>query len=135
MSATDCVLKLAGDKWTRYGLPAGLHTHTIQTNSLAPLPDGRILVKAVRVDRSDAVLAMDTKSGRFSPFLHPEGRIITLLAQRPAGGVWVGSEVKGAPGFRLDVCDGASFRKVLELGSEWQGANLRTVLERAPGEI
>jgi signal transduction histidine kinase/CheY-like chemotaxis protein len=35
----------------------------------------------------------------------------------------------------LDVYDGASFRKVLELGSEWQGANLRSVLERGQGEI
>ena len=61
--------------------------------------------------------------------------MITLLEQRPAGGVWVGSEVRGKRGFRLDVYDGMSFRKVLELGDEWQGANLRSVLERGTGEI
>jgi ligand-binding sensor domain-containing protein len=92
-------------------------------------------VKVVREDRADSVLVMDPKSGRFTDLPHPEGRMITLLAQRPAGGVWVGSEVKGTPGFRLDVYDGVSFRKVLELGSEWQGANLRSVLERGQGEI
>jgi signal transduction histidine kinase/DNA-binding response OmpR family regulator/streptogramin lyase len=134
MSATDCVLELAGDKWTCHDLPAGFHT-TIQTNSLAVLPDGRVLVKVVGMDRSDAALAMDTRTGRFTVLLHPQGRAITLLAQRPAGGVWVGSEVKGTPGFRLEIYDGASFRKVLELGGEWQGAKLRTVLERGPGEI
>jgi signal transduction histidine kinase/DNA-binding response OmpR family regulator len=135
MSATDCVLERSGDRWTRHELPAGYHTHTIQTNSLAWLPDGRVLVKVVRVDRADAVLAMDTKGGRFTVFSHPDGRLITLLARRPAGGVWVGSEVKGTPGLRLEVYDGTSFRKVLELGSEWQGANIRAVLERGPGEI
>jgi signal transduction histidine kinase/DNA-binding response OmpR family regulator/ligand-binding sensor domain-containing protein len=135
VSATSYVLEFAGDTWTRHALPAGFQTHTVQTSSLAPLPDGRILVKAIRVDRTDAVLVMDSKSGHFTEWPHPAGRMITMLAQRPAGGVWVGSEVKGTPGFRLDVYDGARFRKVLQVGSEWQGTNLRTVLERGPGEI
>ncbi len=134
MSATDCVLEVDGDKWTRHDLPAGFHT-TIQTNGLAALPDGRILVKVVRIDRSDAALAMDTRTGRFTVLMHPQGRAITLLAQRPAGGVWVASEVKGTPGFRLEIYDGACFREVLELGGEWQGAKLRTVLERGPEEL
>jgi ligand-binding sensor domain-containing protein len=135
MSATDYVLELAGDKWTRHPLPGGWHTHTVLANSLAPLPDGRVLVKVVRVDRTDGVLSVDSKTGRFTRFAHPEGRTITLLAQRPAGGVWVGSEVKGTPGFRLDVYDGATFRKVLELGGEWRGGSLRSVIERDGGEI
>ena len=135
MSATDYVLELAGDRWTRHVLPAGFHTQTVETSSVVPLTDGRVLVKVVREDRADAVLVMDPESGRFTELSHPEGRVITMLAQRPGGGVWAGSEVKGKPGFRLDVYDGASFRKVLELGSEWKGANLRSVLERGHGEI
>jgi signal transduction histidine kinase/DNA-binding response OmpR family regulator len=78
---------------------------------------------------------MDPQSGRFTQFSHPEGRLITLLAQRAGGGVWVGSEVTGTPGFRLDVYDGTAFRKLLELGAEWQGSNLRSVLERGQREI
>ena len=135
VSATDYVLELEGETWKRHALPAGFHTQTVETRSVVPLPDGRVLVKVVREDRSDSVLVMDSETGRFTSLPHPEGRVITLLAQRPAGGVWVGSEVKGTPGFRLDVYDGASFRKVLQLGSEWQGANLRSVLERGQGEI
>ncbi len=135
MSATHSVLELNGDTWTGHPLPTGFQTHTVQTKGLAPLPNGKLLVKAVRADRSYAVLQMDPKSGRFAEFTHPEGRRITLLAERPGGGVWVGSEVKGEPGFRLDVYDGASFRKILQPGSEWKGANLRTVLERGHGEI
>ena len=130
MSATDYVLELEGNTWTRHALPTGFHTQTVQTSSVAPLPDGRILVEVVRVDRTHAVLVMDPKSGRFTELRHPEGRVITLLAQRPGGGVWVGSEVTGTPGFRLDIYDGASFHKILQLGSQWQGADLRSVLER-----
>jgi signal transduction histidine kinase/CheY-like chemotaxis protein len=116
-------------------LPAGFRTHTLQTSSIVPLPDGRVLVKVMRVDHDDLVLGMDPKSGRFTEFSHPEGRVITLLAERPGGGAWVGSEVKDTPGFRLEIYDGARFRKILQLASEWPGANLRTVLEREGGEI
>jgi ligand-binding sensor domain-containing protein len=129
MSATDYLLELDGDRWIRHALPPGFHTQTVETSSVVPLPDGRVIVRAVRDDQADSVLVMDRK-GAFSPLHHPNGRVITLIARRLEGGVWVGSEVKGAPGFRLDVYDGASFRTVLQLGGEWQGANLRSVLER-----
>ena len=66
--------QLAGDTWTRHALPAGFQTETVQTSSLALLPDGRILVKTVR---GDAILAMDPKTRRFTQFLHPEGRLIS----------------------------------------------------------
>jgi signal transduction histidine kinase/CheY-like chemotaxis protein len=134
VSATDVLLELEGPTWTRYALPAGFQTHTIATDSVVPLPDGRVLVK-VEHEHADTVLVLDPRSGRWTELSHPEGRVITLLARRPGGGVWVGSEVKGTPGFRLEVYDGASFRKVVELGREWQGANLRSVLERGKGEI
>jgi len=135
MSATDYVLELKGDAWTRYGLPRGLRTKTVETNSLAPLADGRILVQVVSEDRTDSILALNPATGRFTGWPHPEGRVITQLTQRPGGGVWVGSEVKGIPGFRLEVYDGASLRRVLQLGREWTGANLRSILERKTGEI
>ena len=135
MSATNCVLELDGDRWTRYALPTGFRTHTLLTDSVVPLSGGRLLVKAVRTGRTDGVLEMDPKTGRFTEFLHPEGRHIRLLAQRPGGGAWVGTEVDGTPGFRLEVYDGKNFRKVLEVGREWERSDLRTVLEGAKGEI
>jgi len=61
----------AGTRWrkvTRHALPAGFRTHTLETGSLVPLPDGRVLVKVVRaVDGTDAVLAMGARSGHL-PF-------------------------------------------------------------------
>ena len=135
MCATGYVLELQGDTWTRHQLPAGFHTQSAQTSSVAPLPDGRVLVKVSHEDHNDGALVLDPGNGRFTRFSHPEGRLITLLARRPGGGVWVGSEIRGTPGLRLDVYDGVTFRKILELGREWQGANLRAVLERGQGEI
>ena len=136
MSATYYVLELEGHTWTRHALPAGFRTHTLETSSLVPLSDGRVLVKVGRGDDgSDAVLAMNAESGRFTEFAHPEGRTITLIQQRPDGGAWVASVAKGVPGFRLEVYDGAIFRKVLEPGSEWHGSSPRSVLDRGNGEI
>jgi signal transduction histidine kinase/CheY-like chemotaxis protein len=135
MSATDRLLDLDGDTWTSHRLPAGFHTHTVETNSVVPLPDGRVLSKVVTEDQADTVLVLDPRLERFRELKHPERRVITMLAQRPSGGVWVGTEIKGTPGFRLEIYDGSNFRQVLELGREWHGANLRSVLERARGEI
>ena len=136
MSATSCVLELDGEKWTRHALPAGFRTHTLETGSLVPLPDGRILVKVVRaVDGTDAVLAMGARSGQFTLFSHPEGRSIAIIQQRPGGGSWVVSQAKGVPGYRLEVYDGTDFQKVLELGRAWQGSIPRWVLAGARGEI
>ncbi|HMF74974.1 MAG TPA: response regulator, partial [Bryobacteraceae bacterium] len=135
MCATDSLLELEGGTWTRHALPAGFHTITMQTDSVTPLPDGRILIQVARVDLTDTVLVLNPKTHRFTELFHPEGRRIRLAARRPGGGVWVASEVSGTPGFRLEVYDGVSFRKVLQLGVEWQGADLRLVLERGQGEI
>ncbi len=135
MSATNYLLELQGDTWTRHELPDGFRTHTVETNSVVPLPDGRILVKVLGVNSADAVLVMDPRSGRFTRLAHPEGRSLTMLQLRHGGGAWVGSEVKGVPGFRLEIYDGTRFRKVLEIGTEWRGANLRCVLEGGNGEI
>jgi len=135
MSATDSLLEYRGENWIRHKLPDGFRTHTVETNSLVPLPDGRILVKVLGANATDAILAMDPGSGRFTRLSHPEGRSLTMLQVRERGGAWVGSEVRGVPGFRLEIYDGTRYRKVLELGAEWRGANLRCVLEGAKAEI
>lgn len=135
ISATDYVLELTRDTWTRHTLPAGFHTQTALTASIAPLPDGKVLVKTTHAGHPDLALVLDPGTGRFIPLCHPEGRAIVLVAVRPGGGVWVSSEVPGTPGFRLELYDGQTFRKILQLGSQWQGTNLRAVLERRGGEI
>ncbi len=134
-SATGTLLEHDGTSWIRHPLPDGTTTHTVQTRSLLVMPDGRLLVKAVRANRTDLVLIFDPKTARFSELLHPDGRRITLLYPRPQGGVWVATEVPGVPGFRLDVFDHGTFDKQLEVGAEWKGSNVRNVVERADGDI
>ncbi len=134
-SATQALLEFDGRRWRRHALPAGYSTHTVQTDGLNLLPDGRLLVKVMRTDRTDAVLLFDPRAGRFTPFLHPDGRPITLLCSRSQGGIWVATESPHTPGFRLEIYDGAAFHKVLEMGEEWKGGNVRAVMERRNGEI
>ncbi|HXS93284.1 MAG TPA: response regulator [Candidatus Limnocylindrales bacterium] len=132
-AATRWLLEFNGETWKRHPLPPGLLTHTVQTNSVVPLADGRVLVKAVHSDRTDLALIFDPKRERFSELLHPEHRHITLIYPRPAGGVWVATELPGQPGFHLEIYDGARFTERVRIGAGWKGANLRCVLEARDG--
>jgi signal transduction histidine kinase/CheY-like chemotaxis protein len=134
-AATEYLLELDGSRWSRHRLPEGLRTHTVYTQSVAALDDGRILVKAVRAGQVDTVLVFDPATGAFKEFLHPEGRRMTLIEPRPGGGVWVASDKPGTPGIRLEIYDGASFRKCMEAGAEWKSAGIRSVLERPGGDL
>jgi signal transduction histidine kinase/CheY-like chemotaxis protein len=134
-AATDYLLELDGVHWTRHRLPNGLRTHTVNTQGVIVLDDGRILVKAVRAGQVDTALIFDPAAGVFHEFSIPDGRMVTLLMPRPGGGVWVASEKLGAPGFRLQIYDSSGFRKSLEIGQEWNGAVLRSVLERPNGDV
>jgi ligand-binding sensor domain-containing protein len=134
-AATKYLLCLEGAAWKRYPLPPGMRTHTMQTDSLIPLADGRLMVKAVRGDQTYTTLFFDPKRKSFTQVLHPEGRRITLIVPRRAGGVWVVTEVAGVPGFHLEIFDGTGFRKVLSIGDEWKGANMRCVVERPDDDL
>ena len=133
-SATEYLLELDGTEWKRHKLPPGFLTHMVQTDSLIPLDDGRVLVKAVRADSSDLALVY-RPDGTFHELRHPQGRHIVFIAPRRAGGAWMASEQTGAAGFRLEIYDGARFRTRMEAGAEWKGANLRCVFERRDGDL
>jgi len=133
-AATDYLLELDGSRWTRHRLPKGLRTHTVYTQSVIVLDDGRILLKAF-TGQADVVLVFDPRTGTFRELSHPEGRLLTLLLPRPGGGVWVATEKPGTPGLHLEIYDGSSFRKYLEVREEWKGANFRSVVERPGGDL
>ena len=134
-SATEYLLRLDGSAWTKYRLPPGLQTHLVETQGVIPLADGTLLLKTVRADQSDETLVFDSGRESFREFKHPEGRRIRLIAPRRRGGVWISSEVPGVPGFRLEIYDGASFRRYLETSAEWKGADLRCVVERPDEDL
>jgi signal transduction histidine kinase/CheY-like chemotaxis protein len=134
-AATECLLELDGSGWKRHRLPDGLRTHTVYTQGVIVLDDGRILLKAVRSGLRDAALIFDPTTGVFSELRHPEGREFTLFMPRPGGGEWIATQKSGTPGFRLEIYDGSNFRQCLELGEEWKGASVRSVLERPDGDL
>ena len=134
-AATDWLLEFDGASWQRHRLPAGLQTHTVQTSSVVLLPHERLLVKASRAGKSETALIFDRKSGRFSELSHPSARRISMVSPRLGGGAWVVTDIPDTPGFRLDEYDGSAFRTVLEVGAEWKGADLRSILEQANGDL
>jgi ligand-binding sensor domain-containing protein len=132
-AATRWLLELDGTVWSRHPLPLGLQTQTVYTSGVIPLADGRILVKAVRTDRSEATLLFDPSTGRFAELVHPGGRRISLIYPRPAGGVWLATQAPDNPGLRLEIYDGVRFQTRAEIGAGW--ANLRCVLEQGNGDL
>ena len=71
-AATKYLLELNGTIWSKYPLPGGLRTHTVQTNSVCILADGRIVLKAMRPDQSSVALIFDPIQRRFRELIHPE---------------------------------------------------------------
>jgi signal transduction histidine kinase/ActR/RegA family two-component response regulator len=131
-SATEWLLELEGTTWRKYRLPAGSRTHTVQTRSLWPLADGRILVKARGAQGAEQEWFFDPASGKFQPLVHPEGRSVALLAQRRDGTFWAVTK----PGLALETYDGKAFRRVLDLNSKvWQYDDVRSVLDTSDGSV
>ena len=133
-AATEYLLELNGAIWSKYPLPPGLRTHTVQTNSVCILADGRIVLKAMRPDQSSVALIFDPNRSRFQELVHPEKREINFLRPRADGAMWAATVSSRAPGLRLEVYDGSRFRTFAEIGA-WRSADCRFLLERSNGEI
>jgi signal transduction histidine kinase/ActR/RegA family two-component response regulator len=134
-AATDYLLELEGAVWKRHRIPTGLRTHTTQTASLMESPNGRIVVDCVGPEQIEIMLEFDPRSGRFYTIHAPEGRQMLLMTPRKSGGLWAATAVKNLPGFRLEVYDGKGLTPFLNVGREWTGADLRSIIERSNGEF
>jgi len=133
--ATSWLLEFDGMTWKRHALPHGINTHTVQTLGVVPLGAERVLVKAIRTDRSDLALLYDRRTGVFTELVHPEGRRIILVAARREGEAWIATQAEGNPGFRLDIFDGTRFETRAEVGADWRGASVRCIWEPGDGSI
>jgi len=133
-AATDYLLELDGAVWKRHRIPSGLRTHATQTASVMEGPNGRVVVNCLAQDQSDLMLEFDPGSGEFHTIRPPEGQEIALMTPRRAGGLWAAILAKDAPGFRLEIYDGKSLTPVLDLGKEWDGGDVRSIIERSNGE-
>jgi ligand-binding sensor domain-containing protein len=128
-SATEYVLLLDGDVWRSYRLPEGMRTHTVQTESILVMPDGRILVKVLKGDVFEMVLILNPVTGQFRPLATPDDRQIALIAPRRDGTFWVCTKPR-----RLYIFDGQTFRPQFEVPSDWR-QDVRTMIETAKGEM
>ncbi len=134
-SATDYLLELDGTVWKRHRVPRGLRTHATQTASVMESPNGRIVVNCVAQDQTDVMLEFDARNGKFQAIRAPEGRQIALMTPRKAGGLWAATLAENVPGFRLEIYDGKGLTPFLNVGREWDGADLRSIVERPDGEF
>jgi signal transduction histidine kinase/CheY-like chemotaxis protein/ligand-binding sensor domain-containing protein len=128
--ATDYLLELDGTTWSAYRWPQGMQTQAAQSDTLWPMADGRIAIKAVGSQTEDRSFLFDPESRRFSPLVHPEGREIRLMRGRADGSLLVWSR----PGCRLEIFDGKTFRIVFDSTTKWEGYDVRSLVERPGGE-
>jgi signal transduction histidine kinase/CheY-like chemotaxis protein len=134
-AATDYLLELDGAAWKRHRMPPGLRTHATQTASLMESPDGCVVVNGLAQDESDVMLEFDQRSGAFHAIQPPEGRQIVLMSPRKSGGLWAFTLADHARGLRMEVYDGKGLTPFLNMGMEWDGGDLRSIIERPHGEF
>jgi Signal transduction histidine kinase len=130
-AATTHLLELDGATWRSYPMPAGFRSHTVHTDSVWPLPDGRIAFLANEVERFDRVLILDPATRRFTRLMHPEGCDVALLAPRRDGTFWA----RMKPGLRIDIFDGKSFRRKYDFSADWKYDDVRSLLETSSGDL
>ena len=130
-AATQHLVELDGSTWALHPLPPGFRTQTVYTDSVWPLPDGRIAVMVNEEERLDSVLIFDPATGRFERLLHPDGHSVTLLKARRDGTFWAWIK----PGLRLDIFDGKTFRPGVDFSVDWKGDDVRCMLESSAGDL
>jgi signal transduction histidine kinase/CheY-like chemotaxis protein len=134
-AATDYLLQFKNGTWNRYGLPRGLRTHTVQTDCLLLQDNGDPLVKVISTDRTESILDFDLAAHKFRPLPAPEGSQFLNAAARSAGGYWIAGAVPGVTGFRIYIYEGGRVTPFLSVGQEWNGGNLRAIMEMAGGDL
>jgi signal transduction histidine kinase/CheY-like chemotaxis protein len=132
VAAGEFVLEINRSAWTFHPLPRNLQTQTLQQNAVLSLPDGRIALKAFEGESYDRVLIWDPETRRMERMVHPEGRdILGFSARRDDGWLWV---VTG-PGCRIESYDGRGFRVRADISKQWDGGNVRSVVETVGGDL
>ncbi|MFB3787202.1 MAG: ATP-binding protein [bacterium] len=104
--AAQSLLCLREDQWTEYTFPSGAQSQELLTESLVPLADGRLAVKA-----SNGLLLFDPETARYETARHPEQFDIVLIAANPPDGIW--AVTRHDTETRIETYDGARFQTVI----------------------
>jgi signal transduction histidine kinase/ligand-binding sensor domain-containing protein/ActR/RegA family two-component response regulator len=131
LGGADHLLEFDGSTWSAYRWPQGMQGQAAQNDTIWAMADGRIAAKVVRRDGDDHSFIFDPASRQFTPLIHPEGRQIRRILGRPDGTLLVWSQ----PGCRIEVFNGKTFHTVFDSAAKWSGSDVRSLIERANGEI
>lgn len=128
-AATEYVLVMDAGAWRSYRLPEGMRTHTVQTDSIWEMPDGRVMVKVIRNEVTEMILILDPVTGRFQPLASPDQGQIGLVVARGDGTYWVWTKPSS-----MYIFDGKKFSFRFEVSRDWK-QDIRTLIETASGEV
>jgi diguanylate cyclase (GGDEF)-like protein len=119
-------------RWKTFSLPKGQQTWAVYTESLAALPDGKIVLRTT----SPNPLTFDPRTERFGTLEYPEGRDIRLFVSHPEGlVVQTISQANDRSTFRLEIYNGRTFRTILDNGVVEGGDDLRTIRLDRSGDV
>jgi signal transduction histidine kinase/DNA-binding response OmpR family regulator/streptogramin lyase len=134
MTSPSQLAMLDGEELHQFPLPVEEGTSHTNTESLASLHDGRLLVKP----RSDNhLLLFDPLTRQWSRFVHPAGKNILFMTVRKAGGLWMLTGPPAGEGdHHIEIFDGQGFRVHANVGnSDWSGGMLRAIAESRDGSL
>jgi signal transduction histidine kinase/CheY-like chemotaxis protein len=134
-AATDCLLELDGNRWTRHPIPSGQRTHGVHTDAVIVEQNGMILLKTITQEQVEILLEFDPQRGTFRTVTPPDGDRVQSMTPRRAGGVWMGTFHPGVPGCRVQIYENGRFRSKYESGPVWQGSDIRCLLESRNGDL
>lgn len=124
------LIRYDNSAWTAYPLPKGETSWAVFIDSLAVLPDGRIVV----LTSASHWLIFDPAKGTFHVLQHPRNRILRVFQQQPDGSLIAETYPAGSStGMTLERFDGKDFYPYL--GTGYLHDDLRYIHVRPNGEI
>ena len=129
-AATEALLELDGDTWRVHPLPPDTQTVPNQTSSLAPLPDGRLVMTA-NGPGTHFLLTFDPRTRAFAPLTRPDGPRLIQVWRGRGDRVLVRAD---AP-CRLEVWDAAGSHRVAPLSAPGVCNTLRELHDAADGSL
>ncbi len=119
-------------RWRTYPLPKGQESWTVFTESLAPLPDGRI---ALRTTSPDLVTVRSANGPIRNHQTSGETEIIRLFVAHPEGLLVQTCPPGNRSMFRLEIYNGRAFRTILPHGTVEGTDDLRTIWLDRSGDV
>ena len=124
------LIRYDNSTWSAYPLPKGETAWPVFTDSVAVLPDGRLVI----LTSASHWLMFDPAKGTFQVMQHPRNRTLRVFQQLPDGSLIAETYPAGtSTGMTLESFDGKEFHEYL--GPGYLPDDLRNIHVRPNGEI